>query len=283
VTPTRIPCRAIFLDAGGVIVLPDRHLLADALARVDITIDPDSVPRAHYRAVRVLDRATAPPTAAPAPPTPAPTQPTPAPARPTAPPPPSRTDYPQALFPQLGIVPGRTAEALAIWGRLADRRRSGEILWSEPTPGARRTIDALRRAGVAVAVLTNSDGHAAENLAACGFAGIPVIDSEIVGSRKPEPSIFHAALSLLGTDPRATAHVGDTLANDVAGAGSAGITPIHFDPLRACRAPDHRHICTLPGIWHHVRPVGDAPVPRRHQTKGASSTIEVDNPPTPRS
>ena len=30
-----IPCRAVFLDAGGVIVLPDRGLLAGALRGVD--------------------------------------------------------------------------------------------------------------------------------------------------------------------------------------------------------------------------------------------------------
>ena len=129
---SRIPCRAVFLDAGGVIVLPDRALLANALARIGLNIDPAAVPRAHYRAVRALDRAAS-PTASP--------------------------HYAAALFPQLGIVPGRVAEALAVWERLADRRRSREVLWSEPTPGAQAIIPRLRRAGVAIVVVTNSDGH----------------------------------------------------------------------------------------------------------------------------
>ena len=97
----RIACRAVFLDAGGVIVLPDRHLLAGALARVGIDIDPSAVPHAHYRAVRALDHAVRVLDRAP-----------------------GRSDYPGALVPQLRIVPGRRAEAIAVWERLADRARS---------------------------------------------------------------------------------------------------------------------------------------------------------------
>ena len=249
-----IPCRAVFLDAGGVIVLPDRHLLARALARAGIDIDPAVVARAHYRAVRALDQHFA--------------------VRALDHPAdrgPGRQDYPRALFPQLGIVPGRTAAALAAWQRLADRSRSGLVLWSEPTPGAPTTIAALRRRGLAVVIVTNSDGHAEENLAACGFAGVPVIDSEVVGAAKPDVRIFEAALARAGEElaalvrprvaikPSEAVHVGDTLANDVAGARAAGITPIHFDPLRACRARDHRHIRSLPGLWRHVAPTGTHP------------------------
>jgi putative hydrolase of the HAD superfamily len=154
---------------------------------------------------------------------------------------------------------------------LADRNRSGVVLWSEPTPRALTTIAALRRRGLAVVIVTNSDGHAEENLAACGFAGVPVIDSEVVGAAKPDVRIFEAALARAGEElvalgrprvavkPSEVVHVGDTLANDVAGACAAGITPIHFDPLRACRARDHRHIRSLPGLWRHVRPAAADP------------------------
>jgi putative hydrolase of the HAD superfamily len=227
-TRSRIGCRAVFLDAGGVIVLPDRHLLANAMQRVGIEIDPEAVPRAHYRAVRALDRA------------------------------PGALGYADALFPQVGIVRGRTAEAVAVWERLADRGRSDAVLWSELTPGALSTIAALKRAGLTVVIVTNSDGHAAENLAACGFAGVPVIDSTVVGAAKPDARIFEAALAVAGAGIRATevVHVGDTLSADVAGARAAGITPIHFDPLRACRARDHRHVRSLSGLWRHLAPRG---------------------------
>jgi putative hydrolase of the HAD superfamily len=221
----RIACLAVFLDAGGVIVLPDRHLLANALAEIGLNIDPNAVPTAHYRAVRALDRAGNPS---------------------------KRPDYPAALLPQLGIVPGRSAEALSTWQHLADRARSHAVLWREPTPGAHEAIDALRRAGIAVLIVTNSDGHGEENLRESGFTGIPVIDSTIVGAAKPDPRIFEIALARAGTTPDETVHVGDTLVNDVAGARAAGITPIHLDPLRACRDRDHRHIRTLAGLWQHI-------------------------------
>ncbi len=82
----------------------------------------------------------------------------------------------------------------------------------------------------------------------------PVIDSTVVGYEKPDVRIFEAALARAGAGIRATdvVHVGDTLAADVAGARAAGITPIHFDPLRACRAPDHRHVSSLAGLWRHI-------------------------------
>ena len=227
----RIPCRAVFLDAGGVIVLPDRGLLAEALARIGVDIDPDAVPRAHYRAVRTLDRAA---------------------------PAPRRGDYAEALFPQLGIVFGRTAQALAVWEQLADHPRSGQVLWREPTRGATSTIAALGRAGIAVVIVTNSDGHAEENLTACEFGGLSVVDSTLIGAAKPDPRIFEIALArageMLGAEvqPGDAVHVGDSLAADVGGARAAGITPIHFDPSRACRATDHRHVRTLAGIWRHI-------------------------------
>jgi putative hydrolase of the HAD superfamily len=239
----RIPCRAVFLDAGGVIVLPDRGLVADALARIGVAIDPAVVPRAHYRAVRALDRAAIHPDRATVTVTVTVTAPAP-----------TRHDYAEALIPQLGIVPGRAAAALAAWNELADRRRSGVVLWREPTPGAMDTIHSLQRAGLVVVIVTNSSGHAEENLRDSGFGGVPVIDSTVVGVAKPDPRIFEIALGRAGVPPAETVHVGDSLANDVAGGRAAGITPIHLDPLRVCRAGDHRHIRTLAGIWQHVAP-----------------------------
>lgn len=226
---TTLRCRAVFLDAGGVIVLPDRDLLARALAAVGIEIDPATVPRAHYRAVRTLDRR-------------------------------AHQNYAAALFPQLGIVPGRAAEALAVWERLADRGRSGEVLWREATQGATRAIASLRRAGLSVVVVTNSDGHGEENLRDAEICqvglgpGAPVsavIDSTRVGSTKPDPGIFRMALERAGVAPAAAVHVGDMLSTDVAGATAVGIPAVHLDPTRQCRDPSHRHVRALPGLWRH--------------------------------
>jgi putative hydrolase of the HAD superfamily len=76
----------------------------------------------------------------------------------------------------------------------------------------------------------------------------------VVGAAKPDPRIFEVALARAGVARAEAVHIGDTLTQDAAGAEAAGITPIHFDPLRACRDPHHRHIRTLAGVWQHLTP-----------------------------
>lgn len=238
----RVRCSAVFLDAGGVLVLPRRDLVSRALESVRIPCDENDVARAHYRAVRQLDREAAYG---------------------------GRTDYLAALCAELGVATGSIQDAVIALGAIGDRRRTGQILWSEPTPHAVQMIDALTRAGIAVVVVTNSNGHAAENLRDAGVcqtgygpgaivAG--VIDSEVVGAAKPDPAIFHTALAHAGASPTAVVHVGDMVSADVIGARSAGIVPIHLDPERRCRAADHRHVRSLSGIWRHVAPAsGESP------------------------
>lgn len=232
----RLRRSTVFLDAGGVIVLPRRDLVRRALKTVRITCGESDVARAHYRAVRQLDRGVA-----------------------YA----DRMDYLTALCDQLGVSAGRMHDAVGALAQLADRRRSGEILWSEPAPQAVRTIDALSRAGFAVVVVTNSDGHAAENLRDAGICQTAtgrgatvtgIIDSAVVGAAKPDPAIFRSALAHAGVAPSAAVHIGDMVSADVVGAHSAGIVPIHLDPDRRCRASDHRHVRCLSGIWRHVAP-----------------------------
>jgi putative hydrolase of the HAD superfamily len=165
------------------------------------------------------------------------------------------------LCDQLGVPPARSDEAYKTLCRLADRRLSGEILWNQPAPHAVRTIDALGRRRIAVVVVTNSDGHAAENLRDAGICqtgpgrGAPVagvIDSVVVGVAKPDPEIFRAALALARVAPAAAVHVGDMVSTDVVGARAAGIIPIHLDPDRRCRVSDHRHVRSLNGLWRHL-------------------------------
>jgi FMN phosphatase YigB (HAD superfamily) len=226
----------VFLDGGGVIVLPHRGLVRDALGAVGIDIDMARVAPAHYRAVRQIDRVLAH----------------------SAP-----VVYARIFCQALGVPPERIEDAVRALSDLADRSRSGQILWSEPGPSALDTIEALRAAGISVVVVTNSDGHAAENLrdagvcqaeAGTGATVTDVVDSGRVGSEKPDTGIFRVALERAGVEPAAVVHVGDMVSTDVVGASAAGIIPIHLDPSRRCRDPDHRHIRTLASIWRHVVP-----------------------------
>jgi putative hydrolase of the HAD superfamily len=249
----------VFLDAGGVVVLPDPGLIRRALAPIGLDIDPSAVPRAHYRAIRDLDRLAP---------------------RHDAP-----VTYIPALCSALGIGPGRHAEAVAALLHLADRRAAGEILWSAPAPRARPAIEVLTRAGIVVVIVTNSDGRAAENLRDAGIcqtgpgAGVrvaAVIDSARVGAAKPDPRIFAVALEQVGARPQEVVHIGDRLATDIAGARAAGIAAIHLDPLRACRSHEHRHVRTLAGVWQHIAaaqtPSDSAQRPSASSTRSSSST-----------
>lgn len=230
----RIPCRAVFLDAGGVLVLPRRDLVAAAVYQASgIEIDPANVPAAHYAVVHRLDRGDA-------------------------------GSYFELLCAELGVPPARSSEAIASLEQLGDRARSDEVLWSEPTPHALTTIIALAAAGISVLVVSNSDGYAEDNLRAAaicqpgpgpGAAIASVIDSTLVGVAKPDPGIFHLALGKAHATSDSVVHVGDMLSTDVAGARAAGIEPVHFDPARRCRArSEHRHVRSLRGIWRHVVP-----------------------------
>lgn len=63
-----------------------------------------------------------------------------------------------------------------------------------------------------------------------------VFSSE-VGLRKPHPAIFRAALERLGVGPEEAVFVGDSLANDVAGAAALGMTTVQAVWFRAEEDP----------------------------------------------
>ena len=101
-----------------------------------------------------------------------------------------------------------------------------------PSPFVRTTLRKLSRS-FRFGVVTNGDGavqrrkfdglHLAEDFHA-------FIASEDVGSKKPEPEIFRAALIALSAEPQATVFVGDSLDADIAGAQNAGMKAIWYNP-----------------------------------------------------
>jgi putative hydrolase of the HAD superfamily len=56
-----------------------------------------------------------------------------------------------------------------------------------------------------------------------------VVTSAGSGVRKPDPAIFAAALELAGCGADEAVHVGDTVAEDIAGAEAAGIRALLLD------------------------------------------------------
>ena len=84
----------------------------------------------------------------------------------------------------------------------------------------------------------------------CGLGGASTASSPRPppGARKPDPAIFAAALELAGCEPAEALHVGDTPAEDAAGAAAAGIPRLLID-----RDGDGE-IASLAEIEQHLRP-----------------------------
>jgi putative hydrolase of the HAD superfamily len=219
---------AVTLDVGGVLTLPP---LLDTLARHGVRLTPAELLVAHHRGVVVEDEHLA------------------------------RTpDAPDAVSAARRAMWGEVADASGAHGSAHEAAiaRLGEIAadgipWSVVVPGATTVVDDLTSAGLAVAIVSNSDGTVERQMAALGVCQVgdgplgtvaAVVDSAIAGVRKPDPAIFEPALAALGTSRSTTAHVGDTVAFDVRAAEAAGLVPVHFDASRRCSG-DHAHLSSL--------------------------------------
>jgi len=105
---------------------------------------------------------------------------------------------------------------------------SGEEGGKVAYPDARPTLDALLGRGFRLAIVTNrafGGERFAEDLRAAGLE-IPwasVVTSVEVGYLKPHRAIFCKCLSELGIEPGGAVMVGNSLAEDIAGAQAAGI------------------------------------------------------------
>ncbi|HEY8465927.1 MAG TPA: HAD family hydrolase [Solirubrobacterales bacterium] len=107
-------------------------------------------------------------------------------------------------------------------------------------------LRAVRAGGVLTICVSNWDISLADVLADCGLAELldGVVSSAEVGARKPDPAIFARALELAGCAPAEALHVGDTPAEDIAGARAAGIPALLID--RSGRDGDLRTLAELP-------------------------------------
>lgn len=105
-------------------------------------------------------------------------------------------------------------------------------LWSLVPEGLADALGRVRRAGVKVAVVSNSEGRLEALLVTLGLrhAFDLVVDSAIAGVEKPDPRIFRLALDRCGATPGRALHLGDIVATDVVGARAAGLRVALVDP-----------------------------------------------------
>jgi HAD superfamily hydrolase (TIGR01509 family) len=105
-------------------------------------------------------------------------------------------------------------------------------LWSAGDPRTGAALGRLREHGIALGVVSNSDGRVDDALRAAGLREHfdVVIDSSIAGVEKPDPRIFLAALDALGMAAGDALYVGDVHEVDVVGAHAAGLAAALVGP-----------------------------------------------------
>jgi len=115
---------------------------------------------------------------------------------------------------------------------------------------ARPALLAARAAGARVIVVSNWDVSLIEVLERTGLAPLldGVVTSAAVRAAKPDPAIFHYALELAGVPAERALHVGDSLAEDVAGAQAAGIEPVLLRRGATDGAPGPEGVTTIASL-----------------------------------
>jgi putative hydrolase of the HAD superfamily len=115
-----------------------------------------------------------------------------------------------------------------------DAEHAARHIWCGVDPDAPRVIDELKRAGLRLAVISNTeDGRLKDSLEAAGLGGRfdLTVDSHLVGCRKPDAAIFRLALERLGVEAGEAVFVGDSYESDALAARAAGMRAVLLDPL----------------------------------------------------
>lgn len=199
--------RAVFLDAGGTLIHLDAPFILAALAEHGVVRDATAFARADRAARQAVAASLQ-----------------------AGKPSDDRTRwrlFAATLLQELGCD---QATAAAVRAAVAELNREGR-LWSRTREGTADVLAELKRRGLILGVVSNSNGHVERFLEHAGLRAHLdfVVDSAIVGFEKPDPRIFEVALALAGVRPAEAAHVGDVYEVDVLGARRAGITPVLLD------------------------------------------------------
>jgi putative hydrolase of the HAD superfamily len=131
----------------------------------------------------------------------------------------------------LGIEPHRLPAVTAL---LASLEGADPSYWTQCAPDAHAVLAALRERGVITAAVSNADGRLERDLVQADLWRLfdVVLDSELVGARKPEPAMFEAALRLVGAPAARCWFVGDDERNDVTPTVRLGFGAVfHLDRL----------------------------------------------------
>lgn len=140
-----------------------------------------------------------------------------------------KREFYTTLLPETGVSKEKLSDAVDCAYKLARE----EMLWRKTEDGTARALDALKKRGYILGVVSNSDGRIESAFEQAGIATYFdfFVDSFNVGVEKPDPRIFQLATVRASVDPEQAAYVGDLYWVDVVGARNAGLVPILYDPF----------------------------------------------------
>lgn len=170
-------------------------------------------------------------------------------------------DYFAAIFRGAGVPPEGMEEA----GRRLRETHARDHLWTHVAEGTEAALEGLADAGYRLGVISNADGRVEAVLEEVGLRRHFefVVDSELFGAVKPDPSIFLEGCRRMGLPPEECLYVGDLYPVDYLGATRAGLQAVLLDPLRLHdgRAPRVEALGELHAFLAEGRDV-EAPVSR---------------------
>jgi HAD superfamily hydrolase (TIGR01509 family) len=208
--------KAIFFDAGGTLIhLDSSHICGLISADLTATPSPDSFRHAQFLAMtRVAELVAAGAGATEN----------------------LKREFYSTLLPKIGVSECKLARAVECVLKTA----LAEMLWRKADESTALALDQLKARGLALAVISNSDGRIERAFEQAGLASYFdfFIDSFIVGVEKPDPAIFRLAVERAGIAAHEAAYVGDLYDVDVTGARAAGLRPVLYDPYHLNEGAD---------------------------------------------
>jgi putative hydrolase of the HAD superfamily len=219
--------KAVLLDVGGVLLLPNHERMLGALTRAGFTPSVEVLDNAHYAGAARLDDATV-----------------------TTHWPDYWKCYLDAYITTCGVPDELREDA----HQHLDSEFAVVASWTRIAPGSTEGLRALVATGVRLGIVSNADGTVEQQLRDYGVVqagpgpGVDVecvIDSGAVGVSKPDPRIFQLALDAMSVEPADAWYVGDMPAFDVVGARNAGIRPFVMDPYQLHLESDYERVRSL--------------------------------------
>lgn len=220
---------ALFLDAGNTLVFLDHAALSAAAAEAGLAVSPSALRRAEPLAKRRYEAAMVAGMSHEH----------------------GWTLHMESLFACAGL----SSEDAALATRAARAEHDRFNLWRAVPQGLAQRLARARSQGLRLAVISNSEGKLDALFARVGLAGLfeAVIDSALVGVRKPDPAIFALALAALGVSAARSVYAGDIPDVDVAGARAAGLDAVLIDALdhypAYAAAPRFASVAALLDAW----------------------------------